>query len=404
MSTVDPGRTSDFRPGEGTDGANRPALTVMLLASTLTVMAGTVLAPVVELLRDDLDLTRTAAGLVLTAHGLSLAITGPFVGWTIDRWGVRWTLAAGLATYGVAGGAGLVLTSYPMLVASRVVFGVGAAAVFVGTTVALLDLAGPAAKQRVMGWRTTAISLGGVGWPLVGGALGALSWHASFGAYLVGLPLGVAVLRVLPSRGLPRPGAGRGGQHLGVLVRPRSRLLVVYFLQLVATVLLYCVVVFLPARLAELGITHSLLVAVFTVVLSVTMSIVGLTYAQVLRRLGYRALLAAAFGLWLAAFLCLGLGPTPVWMIVGPALFGVGMGLAVPALTVLAVDRAPVDLRAQATALLATTTFAAQFAAPLAFGPLAGATSVAGAYLCAAGLAGAAGLVVLTDRSWASRR
>lgn len=47
-----------------------------------------------------------------------------------------------------------------------------------------------------MGWRTSAITAGGVVWPLLAGVLGETSWHGAFAVYLVGLPLGLAVLRI----------------------------------------------------------------------------------------------------------------------------------------------------------------------------------------------------------------
>ncbi|NEC92836.1 MFS transporter, partial [Streptomyces sp. SID12501] len=86
---------------------SRATLFVLLIASTLTIMAGAVVAPVVSVIRGDLGVSGTQAGLILTAHGLSLAIVSPFVGWAIDKWGVRIPLVIGLLIYGVAGGAGL---------------------------------------------------------------------------------------------------------------------------------------------------------------------------------------------------------------------------------------------------------------------------------------------------------
>jgi ACDE family multidrug resistance protein len=69
--------------------SRRAALAALLVASTLTVMAGAILSPVLELIRRDLTLSDTGAGLVLTVHGFSLAIVAPLVGHAIDRWSVR---------------------------------------------------------------------------------------------------------------------------------------------------------------------------------------------------------------------------------------------------------------------------------------------------------------------------
>lgn len=70
----------------------RTVLVLLLLASMLTVMAGAIITPVVEVMRGDLKIDGTAAGLILTMHGLVIAVSSPLAGWLIDRWGgvFRW--------------------------------------------------------------------------------------------------------------------------------------------------------------------------------------------------------------------------------------------------------------------------------------------------------------------------
>lgn len=376
-------------------GRRSGALAVLLLGSTLTVMAGAVLSPVVELLRAERGISATAAGLVVTVHGASLAVAGPLVGRAVDRWGTRRPLAAGLLLYGLSGGAGLVVEAYPVLIATRLVFGVGAAFVFTGTTVALLDRYDGIRRDRVMGWRSTAISLGGVAWPLAGGALGALSWHAPFAVYLLALPLAALTWNLPEDPQPPEPPKPPENTKPPERTLPRNPALAgTYALQCVATALLYAVLVFLPVRLAELGVTSTVAVACYTAGLSVAMSGAGLAYPRLRARLGHRGLLRVAFAAWAFASLALaaGAGAGPLLPLAAAALFGAGMGVAVPALTVLTGDHAPPGRRGQATALLATAGFAGQFAAPLVFGPLAAATSTPVTFLAAAALAAATGL------------
>ncbi|MFC0534020.1 MFS transporter [Phytohabitans kaempferiae] len=377
------------------------ALGVLLLGSTLTVMAGAVLAPVIELMRTERGFSATAAGLVVTVHGVSLALAGPAVGWLVDRWGTRRPLAAGLLLYGLAGGAGLVVESYPLLIATRLAFGIGAAFVFTGTTVELLDRYGGPLRDKVMGWRSAAISLGGVVWPLVGGALGAISWHAPFAVYLLGVPLAALTWR-MADRPRPEP-AVRAGRGPLALFAGRPGLLAVYALQGIATALLYAVLVFLPVRLGELGVTSTVAVAVFTASLSVAMSGVGLGYTRLRSRVDHSGLLLAAFALWTVALLAIGLAGAVALPLVAVGLFGAGMGVAVPALTVLTGDLAPTSHRGQATALLATAGFGGQFLSPLLFGPLSSATSTRATFVVAAALAGATGLTLLGYR-WRRER
>ncbi|GAA5217952.1 MFS transporter [Streptomyces thinghirensis] len=383
-----------------TSAGRGAVLPVLLLASTLTVMAGAVIAPVLEVIRDDLGLSGTAAGMILTAHGLSIAVTSPVVGWLIDRWGVRVPLAGGLLLYGVAGGAGAFLSSYPALIATRIAFGVGAAAVFAGTTVALLSYYQGAQRDTVMGWRSTAISLGGVVWPLLAGAIGGLSWHAPFAIYLIGVPLGLLALLALP-RTDPAPatdGTDDGGERILPLLMRRPALLGYYGLLIVASLLLYGLAVFNPFRLAEIGIEKPFLVALISTTASVTMSLVGLWYAKLRSALGYGPLLRITAVCWTLAFALLGLTGHAALVVIGNGLFGLGMGILMPAVTVLIGDTAPPALRGQATALSGTASFAGQFCSPLILGPLVDSTSVKTGFLACAGAAAVLLLALLPVR------
>ncbi|MFJ7773358.1 MFS transporter [Streptomyces sp. NPDC097107] len=383
-----------------TSAGRGAVLPVLLLASTLTVMAGAVIAPVLEVIRGDLGLSGTAAGMILTAHGLSIAVTSPVVGWLIDRWGVRVPLATGLLLYGAAGGAGAFLSSYPALIATRIAFGVGAAAVFAGTTVALLSYYQGAQRDTVMGWRSTAISLGGVIWPLLAGAIGGLSWHAPFAIYLIGVPLGLLALLALP-RTDPAPamdGTGDGGERILPLLMRRPALLGYYGLLIVASLLLYGLAVFNPFRLAEIGIEKPFLVALISTTASVTMSLVGLWYAKLRAALGYGPLLRITAVCWTLAFALLGLTGHAALVVVGNGLFGLGMGILMPAVTVLIGDTAPPALRGQATALSGTASFAGQFCSPLILGPLVDSTSVKTGFLACAGAAAVLLLALLPVR------
>ena len=380
-------------------GSRRVALAALLVASTLTVMAGAILSPVLELIRRDLALSDTGAGLVLTVHGFSLAIVAPLVGRAIDRWNVRPTLVWGLLLYGISGGAGLVTNSYALLLASRLVFGIGAAAVFVATTVALFELYRGPRRDQVMGWRSSAISLGGLGWPLLGGTLGAVSWHTPFAVYLLSVPLAIACAAALP----PMPAEAAGTEHsdveLRALERRRPDLLGFYAMQLISAVLLYAVLVLLPLRLAELAVTDPLYVALCAAALSAAMTAVGFGYARLRARLGDRALLTLSFSVWVAAFAALSIVQHPVLLGAAAAFFGVGMGAAVPALTVLVAEAAPAPLRGRATSLSASATFLGQGASPLLLGPIVSATSITTGFAVAAALAGTTLLTALAARA-----
>ncbi|MFD3746615.1 MFS transporter [Nocardia sp. NPDC058633] len=366
----------------------RAELVIMLLASTLGVMAGAIVMPVLEVIRGDLGASGTEAGFIITAHGFAIAVVSPLIGRAIDRWGVRVPLAAGLIVYGVAGGAGLLITSFPLLIVSRLLLGVGAATVFSGTTVAMLAMATGTRRDQVMGWRTTATTAGGLIWPLLAGVLGGISWHATFGIYLVGIPLGIATLLAMPKHRAAQDGSTETltGSALD-LVRRYPKLLIWYGLMIATGLMMYSLAVFLPQRLAQLGIEAPIFVSLFMVVQALASIGVGLGYARIRTRFGFTTLLRATACCWVVAFTILGLVAHPAPVFVASALFGLGNGLLLPVITVLIGETPPAGRRGQATSLSGTAIFAGQFGSPLVFGPLMAATSITTGYLLAAAIA-----------------
>lgn len=378
----------------------RSALIVLLLASTLSVMAGATVMPVLDLIRSDLGIDGTLAGFVITTHGVVIAAVGPVVGRIIDRYGVRRPLVVGLILYGVGGGAGTAATDYPTLLASRVALGLGAAVVFTGTTVALLSLYRGSERDRVMGWRATATTIGGLVWPLVAGALGGVSWHGAFTVYFVGVPLGIAALRFLPAGadGAGASGDGTSGGGVLRLLRRYPALLGWYALMLMMGLAMYSTAVFLPTRLAGIGVRSPLLVSLFMVASSLTAAVVGLLYARIRGRASHGLLLRVAFACWVAGFALLAVVDVYPLVLVAGAMFGIGNGLLLPTLTVLIGDTPAADDRGKATSLSGTAMFVGQFASPLVFGPLIEATSVTTGFAVAAALSGAALAVLVGVR------
>ncbi|MQA98438.1 MAG: MFS transporter [Streptosporangiales bacterium] len=359
---------------------------MLLLASTLGVMAGATIVPVLALIQNDLGVSGTAAGFIITTHGLTIALTSTLVGRVIDRFGVRLPLAAGLVLYGLGGGAGILTEGFPALIASRVALGLGAAVVFTGTTTAMLSLYQGPRRDRVMGWRTTATTVGGITWPLLAGALGGLSWHAAFTVYLIGVPLGVAVLFAIPKTRTPvQDRKNTGG--IFKLLRSRPVLLGYAGLMIATGVMMYVPAVNLPKRLEEIGITSTILVSVYAVVGSgISASAVGLFYARIRARWSHAALLRVAVVGWSAGLAIYGTLEQPVLLLLAPIVIGIGHGLAMPSLTVLIGDNAPPELRGRATSLQGTAMFTGQFISPIIAGPLIAATSFTTGFLAAAGL------------------
>ena len=174
------------------------SLGIIFSSATLTIMAGSIIAPVLNLMRDGLGIAPSYVGLIITTHGLFMALFSPLVGSIIDRKGVRRPYIAALFLYGIAGGSGLLIDSFWVLLASRACLGIGLAGVFAGINVLILNMYDGIERDRVMGWRGSAQSFGGIIWPLLGGALGSISWHLPFAVYMAAIPIGLLAIAAVP--------------------------------------------------------------------------------------------------------------------------------------------------------------------------------------------------------------
>ena len=387
------------------ESPSRSALWVIVASATLTVMAGAVLGPVVPGIQGGLGVSESLAGLIITTHGAFIVLTSPVAGWLIDRYGPRRPYVAGLGIYAVGGGAGVLVDSFLPLLASRAVLGVGVAFVYTGVTVLIYDLYTGARMDRALGLRSGANSVGAAAWPLVGGALGLVSWQAPFAVYLLAAPLGLVAFFLIPetghgdddSEGASDEERGDETRVLSVL-RRRPALLIVYLLYFTANALLYSIVVFYPGLLGEVGVGSSFGIGLYLSASGIAGGITGSLYGRLKRRLGARRLVATAFVLWLVGFGVATVLTTPLAAFAPVVLFGLGLGLVFPSAFVWVESLAPKSKQGQFGSYVAMAGYVGQFVSPIVFGPLVGPFGIRSVFLVATVVAavGLASVAVVT--------
>ena len=193
------------------------SLGVIFASATLTIMAGSIIAPVLNLMRDGLGVAPASVGLIITTHGLFMALFSPLMGSVIDRKGARRPYIAALICYGLAGGSGLLINSFWVLLFSRACLGIALAGIFAGINVLILNMYDGIERDRVMGWRGSAQSFGGVIWPLIGGTLGGFFMALSLCRLHAGHTHRSARHCCRSGTGNPTPGqTGIQWQHIGI--------------------------------------------------------------------------------------------------------------------------------------------------------------------------------------------
>ena len=165
---------------------------VVVLGAIMSILDITVVSVALKTFQNVFDATAAEVAWTMTAYTLALASVIPMTGWAADRFGTKrlYLIAVTLFT------AGSVLCasadSLEMLVAFRVLQGLGGGMLMpLGMTI-LTRAAGPDRVGRVMAVLGIPMLLGPIFGPILGGwMIDSLSWHWIF---LINLPIGVLAL------------------------------------------------------------------------------------------------------------------------------------------------------------------------------------------------------------------
>ncbi|GLF93034.1 MFS transporter [Streptomyces yaizuensis] len=319
-------------------------------------------SPLLPSIADDIDVSEAAAASTVTAYVLVYAVCAPFLGLLSDRFGRRRTLIAGAVLFLVSNVIAALSTGLTLLVVSRAVAGLAAAAAGPAIWAHIAETAGDAVRGRALGLGMAFFSCGQV----VGVPLGALladaaGWRSAFLAMAVAtgaaLPL---LLRQIPAS---RPAPARTGAARAVLAAwgdpALRRALVVNTVFHAANLGAYTFLGALLDHRFDLSVTALGLVGILVGAGSVAGSLLG-------GRLGDRARAAGTGGvpllpLWgvlMAGGIALtAYGPTLVPALVGVVLWFVASGGFVTDQQTLAGTVDP-ELRATSSAWLTSTMYA----------------------------------------------
>jgi MFS family permease len=325
-------------------------------------------------------------GLVIGAFSVSAFFLRPWAGRIGDRQGRRILMVAGGSIFAVSVVGYLVATSIPVLVAMRLLTGVGEALFFVGALSANVDLAPPERRGEAFSFASLALYMGIGAGPFIGEAvIGAWGFRA---AWLVAI--GLALVAVTLSLRLPsmKP-AGSESLEGHRLVHPAGLLPGVVLLAAIWGMAGF--LAFVPLYALDLGMGGAgLVLGLFSGIVVVIRS-VG---ARIPDRIGASRATRIALVLSACGLTMIGLWRTPAGLLAGTIVMAVGVALFTPALFSVAVEGIPANERG---AVMGTTSAFLDLAfgvGPATLGFVAAGIGRPGTFL-AGGIVALAGLVVV---------
>jgi len=279
------------------------------------------------------------AQLIGGASGLAFACASPVIGMMIDRFGYRQIYIYSLIGYALFGALPVLLDSLPLIVVTRLFFGVTVAGTITAGMAGLGTLP-PEIRSRMFGRNAMMASVGAiVVFPLVG-ALATYGWRTPFYLYLLSLLLVPLAMTLKPDR--PRK-AGRGNEGAnhagpageqpddqrsakdaggsGLGVSP-GILMMAAFIGLA----MYIGPVFSPFYLTTIGVTDPRLAALPMSAMSIASLLMTANYARLHSKFGTTGLFGATLSLVGLGLIGAGLSPVLPLFIAG--MFFVACGLA----------------------------------------------------------------------------
>ncbi|WP_069171526.1 MFS transporter [Streptomyces griseus] len=173
------------------------ALTGLLLGMFVAILSSTVVSNALPEIISDLGGGQSAYTWVVTASLLAMTATTPLWGKLADLFSKKLLVQIALVVY-VAGSvvAGL-STSSGMLIACRVVQGVGVGGLSALAQIVMAAMISPRERGRYSGYLGAVFAVATVGGPLLGGVITDTSWMGWRWCFYVGVPFAVIALIVL---------------------------------------------------------------------------------------------------------------------------------------------------------------------------------------------------------------
>jgi EmrB/QacA subfamily drug resistance transporter len=208
MATTTPaGVRAHAKPGGGSHGsaAHAPmthrqimeALSGLLLGMFVAILSSTIVSNALPEIIGDLGGGQSAYTWVVTATLLSMTATTPLWGKLADLYSKKALVQIALVVY-VLGSAAAGLSQNPgMLIACRVVQGVGVGGLSALAQIVMAAMISPRERGRYSGYLGATFAVATVGGPLLGGVITDTSWLGWRWCFYVGVPFAVIALIVL---------------------------------------------------------------------------------------------------------------------------------------------------------------------------------------------------------------
>ncbi len=341
----------------------------MFGVTLMAVMGVTSISPAFPRIVEALNISETEVGMLIIAFTIPGVVLTPFIGVLADRVGRRWVLVPSLFLFGLAGGACALVTEFDILIALRVLQGMGAASLATINQTVIGDLFEGERRAAAIGLNASVLNIGVAAYPLIGGALATFAWNYPFFLPLVAIPIAVIVILWLDN---PEPKSQESlRQYLGSAWRHIMDIRVagafvagiIIFLNMYGPYQTY-----LSLYLADSFEASSFIIGVILSTSAITSALVASQLGRIVRLISVPNLVKLGFILQGVSLLLIPFMPRAEFILISTFIVGLAMGVLLPGLMTYIAGVAPLEYRAAVMSINSMMLRVGQTLGPLVFG------------------------------------
>ena len=354
----------------------------------MAVLGVSSISPAFPRIMEALNISETEVGMLIVAFTIPGVVLTPFIGILADRFGRKRLLVPSLFLFGLAGGACALVTEFDILIALRVLQGIGATALATLNITILGDLFHGERRAAAIGLNASVLNVGVAAYPLLGGALATFAWNYPFLLPLVAIPIGLIVLFGLNN---PEPRSKESlRQYLGSAWGYLKNIKVAS--AFIAGVILFVIVygpyqTYLSLYLADSFEASSFIIGVILSTMAVTSALVSSQLGKIVKVISVPDMVKLGFVLIAVSLTLLPFLPRVELILISTFILGLGMGVLLPGLMTYIAGVAPLEYRAAVMSINSTMLRLGQTLGPLIFGLVYIYASFDGVFFYSAGLA-----------------
>lgn len=341
--------------------------TVILLGSTMSVMAGASIAPALPEMTDYFSEVENAEILVkimLTIPSLFIALFSPVAGIILDKYGRRLPLLLSTILYGIAGTSGFYLDNLYLILLGRAILGVSVAFIMSGYITVIGDLFKGNQLNKFMGLQAAFMSFGGVVFLSISGLLADISWNYPFLIYLFAFIIFIPLYLFLYETKQDLNTIERKKLFVAGVFKDVIYIYAIAFFSMAVFLIIPVQLPFLLKNNSEISNTNIGLLMSLWIFCSALTSIF---YKKVKSQFSFINIFIIAFIIWGIGHLILAYGDNFWEISIALILAGIGNGLALPNNKVLLIDSIDFEYRGRAVGILTMSFYFGQFFSPILF-------------------------------------